>query len=114
MVGYMDANYYYLLPELAFGEVVHFYKAQERSFPLRRAATYKMLREEGIIEVGRDGKTTRPKRTPEGKVQRMMWIPRWHLDGGDAPQKQVKMESPAAGGDGFTEVPMGDVPEKLC
>lgn len=105
MVGYADSNYYYLMAETVFGSVVKFYKDQERVFPLSRQATYKLLREEKIIEVGRDGKATRPKRTPDGKVQRLLWIPRWRLDGGSAPQHQEKME--------FSEVPMNEVPEEF-
>ena len=113
MVGYADGRCYYLMPETAFGAVVRFYKDQDRIFPLSLQATYKQLREEGILEIGRDGKATKSKRTPDGKVRRLLWIPRFRLDGGSAPQEQTKMDFDADGNDGYCEIQMEDVPKEL-
>lgn len=105
MAGYCDQNYYYLMAETAYGAVVHFYREQDRFFPFSRQALFKQLRDEGMIEIGRDGKATKVKRTPDGKTQRLLWIPRWRLDGKTQQPVQGKME--------FPEVPESELPEEM-
>ena len=109
MVGYVDGLNYYLMGETLYGAVVHFYRDQDRVFPASRAALFKQLRDQGIIQqVGSDGKTTKHKRTPDGKNQRLLWIPRWRLDGGKEPDPeafQEKME--------FTPVSADEIPDEF-
>ena len=86
MCGYVDGMNYYLMPDTIYGMVVKFYSNQERVLPGNKAELYRALRTAGIIQqTGSDGKTTRQKRTPDGKNQRLLWIPRWRLDGTKEP-----------------------------
>lgn len=108
MAGYADSEYYYLMGDTVLGAVVRFYKDQDRVFPLQRAALYKMLREEKIIDVGKDNKPTRVKRLPSGKTERFLWVPRWRLDGGEAPKEMTEQEKMS-----FTDVDESEIPEEL-
>lgn len=107
MVGYADEINYYLMADTVFGAVVKFFGDQERLFPVNRAELFRQLRAQGVVEqIGSDGKTTRAKRTPDGKNQRLLWIPRWKIDGGrppEPPATQEKMD--------FEEVSGDDLPE---
>ena len=109
MAGYVDELNYYFMAETVYGAVVHFYRDQDRVFPASRAALFKQLRAQGIIQqVGSDGKSTKAKRTPDGKNQRLLWIPRWKLDGGKEPDPktiQEKME--------FPPVPDSEIPDQF-
>lgn len=93
MIGYVDVQNYYFLGDSAYGAVVRFYREQDRAFPVKRAALYRELRSEGYVVDFDEGKSTKGKRTPDGKLQRLLWIPRRCLDG-DKPFKPVqeKME----------------------
>ena len=108
MAGYADGEYYYLMGDTVLGAVVRFYKDQDRVFPLQRAALYKMLREEKIIDVGKDNKPTRVKRLPSGKTERFLWVPRWRLDGGDDPNARTEQEKMD-----FQDVDESEIPEEL-
>ena len=108
MAGYADGEYYYLMGDTVLGAVVRFYKDQDRVFPLQRAALYKMLREEKIIDVGKDNKPTRVKRLPSGKTERFLWVPRWRLDGGEDPNARTKQEKMD-----FQDVDESEIPEEL-
>lgn len=109
MAGYADEFNYYLMGETVYGAVVHFYRDQDRVFPASRAALFKQLRDQGIIQqVGSDGKTTKHKRTPDGKNQRLLWIPRWRLDGGKEPDPKVIQERME-----FTPVPAEEIPDEF-
>lgn len=96
MVGYVDLRNYYFLGDSIYGAVVKFYADQERMLPGNRAELFRQLRAANIVQqVGGDGKTTRAKRTPDGKNQRLLWIPKWIIDGTRPPDPdvaQVKME----------------------
>lgn len=104
MVGYVDQEYFYLMGETVFGFVVRFYRDQDRVFPLNRAATYKLLKEEKIIEVAADGKTGRVKRIG-GTVGRYLWIPRWRITG-DKPKAESRQMN-------FTELSDAEIPEEF-
>lgn len=106
MIGYSDANNYYLLGESSFGAVVRFYREQDRLFPVKRGALYKELVTEGYVVDFDTGKNTKAKRMPDGKLQRLLWIPRRCIDG-EKPYKprQEKMT--------FTPVPDADIPEEF-
>lgn len=82
MIGYVDALNYYFSPDALFDAVAQY--AAERNLDVAwmgRAGTYQALRKLGIVQqVGSDGKTTRMKRTPDGKTQRLLWIPRQYVD----------------------------------
>ena len=105
MIGYRDLEHYYISPEAAFSRVCRLYSDQGISFPVSARQLYKNLREEGLITPGADT-PTRTKRI-DGRVQRLLWIPRAVLDG-KAPtpprrDEQIKME--------FTQVDAGEAKE---
>lgn len=109
MAGYVDELNYYFMAETIYGAAVHFYRDQDRVFPTSRAALFKQLRDQGIVQqVGGDGKTTKTKRTPDGKNQRLLWIPRWKLDGGKEPEPKAIQEHMD-----FTPVPEEDIPDEF-
>lgn len=110
MVGYADYRNYYFMGDTIYGAVVKFYADQERVFPGNRAELFRQLRAAGIIkQIGSDGKTTRAKRTPDGKSQRLLWIPRWIIDGTRPPAP----EGQQIGMEGFKEVSSDDIPESF-
>jgi len=95
MVGYRDADYYYLLPNLAFRAVAKLCREEGTEFPVSLKALYKHLRTDGVIEVPEKGEDmTRLKRvTISGvsKAVRVFWIPAELISGPKAIQEQMKM-----------------------
>ena len=53
LIGYMDADYYYFLPNVAFGAVSRLCREQGQEFPVSLKALYKHLRTDGICRPGR-------------------------------------------------------------
>lgn len=104
MIGYADATNYYLLGESAYGAAVKFYRDQDRVFPVKRGALYRELIAEKYVVEYEKGKSTRMKRTPDGKNQRLLWLPRRVLDG-DSPPEQTEMD--------FTPVPEDELPDEM-
>ena len=107
MVGYADEHNNYFIGDTVYGAAVRFYEDQQRVLPGNRTELYRQLRAQNIVQrIGSDGKITRNKRTPDGKNNRLLWIPRWVIDGTRAPEpedEQTRMDL-SAGGDGFVEV----------
>lgn len=108
MTGYADKDFYYLMGETVYGAVAEFYRKQDRIYPISRAALFKQLREQNIIMIGSDGKSTKVKRTPDGKTRRLLWIPRWRLDGGKPPEPPAHQEKMA-----FVPVADDDIPDEF-
>lgn len=110
MVGYADYRNYYFMGDTIYGAVVKFYADQERVLPGNRAELFRQLRAAKIVQqIGSGGKTTRSKRTPDGKNQRLLWIPRWIIDGTKPPEPEGQQTRL----DDFKEVPGDDVPESF-
>ena len=81
MIGYMDNQYYYLLPNVAFSAVSELCRKQETRFPVTLKGLYKHLKEDGICGVAvSEESITRNKRI-KGKAMRVLWIPRERIDG---------------------------------
>ena len=88
MIGYMDSQYYYLLPNVAFSAVSELCRKQETRFPVTLKGLYKHLKEDGICgDAVSEESITRNKRI-KGKAMRVLWIPRHKIDGGDPPGRQ--------------------------
>lgn len=87
MIGYMDADYYYLLPSTAFGMVQRLCREQGAEFPVSLKALYKHLRTDGVITAN----TTETKRICD-KVVRVMRIPAGMINGPTAQESQTKMD----------------------
>lgn len=91
MVGYMDAEYYYLLPNVAFGAVQKLCREQGIEFPVSLKALYKHLKTDGILTVEGSGENMTKTKRIDGKCPRLLWIPATALDGPKAENKQEKM-----------------------
>ena len=102
MVGYMDNEYYYLLPNVAFGAVSKLCREQGQEFPVSLKALYKHLRTDGILTgIQKEGNPTRFKLINKKSV-RLLWIPADALNGPKPEVKQMDM----------TEVGNGEIPEE--
>ena len=103
MIGYMDGEYYYLLPSVAFGAVQRLCREQGQEFPVSLKALFKHLKTDGILRTpaGGDDRATRPKRV-DGKLVRLLWIPAGALNGPRTEARQMTM----------TEVGSDELPEE--
>ena len=106
MIGYMDGEYYYLLPNVAFGAVQKLCREQGQEFPVSLKALYKHLRTDGVLKVRtqQDGNMTISKRIGN-KTERVLWIPVSELNGPPAEAQQQRME--------FTPVDDVDLPDEF-
>ncbi len=102
MIGYMDNEYYYLLPNVAFGAVSRQCREQGQEFPVSLKALYKHLRTDGVLKgLGKEENPTRQKWI-DGRNLRLLWIPISEMRGGPQPGSvQVQM----------TEVSSEELPE---
>ena len=91
MAGYMDADYYYLLPNVAFGAVQRLCREQGVEFPVSLKALYKHLRTDGILPGLRSDENPTRNKWIDGRAVRLLWIPRRAMDGPPAAEQQVKM-----------------------
>lgn len=109
MIGYMDSEFYYLMPNVAYRAVAKLCNDQGQAFPLTAKMLYKQMREDGILtaETTTATSATRPKWI-DGKTQRLLWIPRRYIDGPKAVQTQQKMDF-----SGFTRVDDSELPEEF-
>ena len=106
MIGYMDGEYYYLLPNVAFGAVQKLCREQGQEFPVSLKALYKHLRTDGVLRLpeGENGNPARKKRIGN-RTERLLWIPVSELNGPPADAQQQKME--------FTPVDDVDLPDEF-
>ena len=102
MVGYMDTEYYYLLPNVAFSAVAKLCREQGVEFPVSLKALYKHLRTDGILKGLQSGDNPTRNKWIDGRAVRLLWVPREAMDGPKAMAEQIKM--------GFTEVNPNDLP----
>jgi len=91
MVGYMDSEYYYLLPNVAFSAVTRLCREQGNEFPVSLKALYKHLRTDGILPRMEGTNATKTKRI-DGKPIRLLWIPADRMEGPAADIEQMKMK----------------------
>ena len=89
MIGFRDARYYYLLPNVAFGAVQRLCREQGQEFPVSLKALYKHLRTDGILDAGGE-KATKMKRIGASNL-RLLWIPAERINGPRAEVAQVTM-----------------------
>lgn len=104
-IGYMDAVYYYLIPETSYRVVCEFFTKKGEAFPLSSRMLYKQMDEDGVIQSDNAGKRARVK-TINGKSVRLLWVPRDCIDGPKPTKEQLRMDlSRGDPGDGFKEIP---------
>ena len=104
-MGYVDADYYYLLPSVAFGAVSKLCREQGIEFPVSLKALYKHLRTDGILTCLGSSDTPTKNRWIDGRTVRLLWIPRAVMDGPKAGAEQTKLE--------FTPVSADELPPEL-
>ncbi len=111
MIGYMDADFYYLMPNVAYRAVAKLCNDQGQAFPLTAKMLYKQMREDGVLtaETTTSTSATRPKWI-DGKSQRLLWIPRRMIDGPKVANEQMRMDTMPSG---FTVVDDADLPEEF-
>ena len=102
MIGYMDAEYYYLLPNVAFGAVSKLCREQGTEFPVSLKALFKHLRTDGILTSRSEGDAQTKTKRIGGKVMRLLWIPAGEINGPKAEVEQTRM----------TEVSGEELPEE--
>lgn len=91
MIGYMDGEYYYLLPNVSFGEVAKLCREQGQEFPVSLKALYKHLRTDGILKgISKEENPTKQKWI-DGKNIRLLWIPASEMRGGPKPGAEQQM-----------------------
>ena len=90
MIGYVDNDYYYLLPNVAFGAVQKLCREQGQEFPVSLKALYKHLRTDRILRGTDSEKATRTKWIGE-KNLRLLWIPVSEINGPKATAVQMQM-----------------------
>ena len=92
MIGYVDNEFYYLLPSVAFGMVQKLCREQGTEFPVSLKALFKHLRTDGILQGGAMSKDT-PTKTKYicGKNVRVLWIPTGEINGPKATAVQMQM-----------------------
>ena len=91
MIGYMDANYYYLMPGVAFGAVQKLCREQGQEFPVSLKALYKHLRTDGVLSgLQKDENPTKFKWIGKKSI-RLLWIPSNAMNGPKAEVAQVEM-----------------------
>ena len=91
MVGYYDADYYYLLPAVAFGAVQKLCREQGIEFPVSLKALYKHLRTDGVLKGLQSSENPTKNKWIDGRAVRLLWIPREAMDGPKAAQEQQRM-----------------------
>ena len=102
MIGYMDRNYYYLLPNAAFGMVSRMCREQGVEFPVSLKALYKHLKTDGVLQISGDSNSVAKAMRIDGRVQRVLAIPQREMDGPAPENRQQEM----------TEVDGGGLPEE--
>ena len=106
MLGWMDGEYYYLLPNVAFGAVQKLCREQGQEFPVSLKALCKHLRTDGVLPdtLLNDDKSTKVKRI-DGKLMRLLWVPAGKVNGPKAETQQQEMD--------FTPVDDVELPDEF-
>jgi len=95
MVGWMDNQYYYIMPEMAFTLVSEQVRKQGIELQLPQRSLYRQMRSDGFITPPPTSKTySYLKRVRSDKpAERVLWIPRKLLDGGEPAEEQIRIEN---------------------
>lgn len=92
MIGYMDEKYYYLNPGLSFTMVSEQLRKSGMEFPLTAKALWKQMAADGLIIPQTNGDSNTRNKVIDGRAQRLLWIPRQHMDGPKCLAEQQKMQ----------------------
>ena len=86
MIGYRDEQFYMLMPDLCYMAVCETYTRQGVMFPLSKRGILRALKEADVSET--DGEGVTKMKWIAGASQRLLWIRRHKIDGGDPPAEQ--------------------------
>ena len=92
MVGYVDGEYYYLQPGVAYAAVQMLCREQGTEFPVTPRALNKHLLAAGIVRGDENGKTATRNKWVDGRAQRLLWIPMYRIGGVERNATQVSMD----------------------
>jgi hypothetical protein len=95
MVGWMDRQYYYIMPEMAFTLVSEQVRKQGIELQLPQRSLYRQMRSDGLITPPPTSKTySYLKRVRSDKpAERVLYIPRKLLEGGEPAEEQISIEN---------------------
>lgn len=91
-IGYMDAQYYYLLPETSYTAVCSVYTKKGEAFPLTMRMLHKQMDEDGLIVTDTTGGKRTRNKSINGKATRLLWVPRANLDGPRVVNEQLRID----------------------
>ncbi len=113
MVGYMDAEYYYLLPDIAYSMVAEQTRKKGQELALTQRSLYRQMRRDGLIAPPNDSEVySYPKRVTTTESKRVLWIPRALIDGPQPYQEQLRIAPEHMRQTGFTPVNDSDLPKE--
>ena len=83
-IGWKDQEYFYLLPQMAYQQAVQMSRAGGTEFPLNKAALWKQMAADGLIETTgtKKGDGMAKQKWLDGKNQRVIWLRRGALGDG--------------------------------
>lgn len=109
MVGYCDRNYYYLMPAMAYTMVCEQIRKAGLEFPLAQKSLWHQMAVDGYLLPSVDGTTNTRNKLIDKKAQRLLWIPRALLDGGELEEQTRMVVRENGGGADIAEIE-GDTP----
>ncbi len=90
MLGYMDKDYYFLNPGLTYAAVQKLCVEQGLLFPIGKNTLFRLMKDENMLMPDTSGKSVRQLCRNKGTVRGwFLWVPRYVLDGGAPPVKQM-------------------------
>lgn len=92
MIGWVDKNNYMLLPDSTYQAVAVLFQRQGKTFPLSPRAVHRMMKEKGLV-IPEGDSATRHKWI-NGRSVRLLFVPRYLMDGGEPPAQQTGIFTP--------------------
>lgn len=102
MIGYMDALYYYLLPDITYTMIAKHTRERGQEFPLSLRRLYREMRADGLLAFDQTSNTATRLKKVDGKPLRLLWVPRQLIDGPKVSNEQQRLH--VIGTEVFTEV----------
>ena len=104
MVGYVDSHFYYLMPALAYAMVCEQTRKGGLEFPLTQKALWKQMAADGYLLPSTDGTSNTRNKLIDRKAQRLLWVPRALLDGGEIDEQTRMVVEENGGGADIEEI----------
>lgn len=104
MVGYVDSHFYYLMPALAYAMVCEQTRKGGLEFPLTQKALWKQMAADGYLLPSTDGTSNTRNKLIDRKAQRLLWVPRALLDGGEMDEQTRMVVEENGGGADIAEI----------